>query len=198
MDTTARHPARGASGSAPPSPSWPDPGDDESDVVAGCQVAPGITQLGEAQGSGLHGKSHLVRRDDGQVIQLSELLHLVLRHLDPAMTADEMAEEISLDFGRRLTADGLRHLVETRLMPLGLVTRDGDEPSEAPRANPLLSLSFRGTLIPARIVAPLARVLAWSYLSPIDVNPGAAGILQALESIAPQPTRTSTSAELRP
>ena len=41
-------------------------------------------------------------------------------------------------------------------------------------------------------------VIRWSYLSPIDVNPGAAGILQALESIAPQPIRTSTSAELRP
>ena len=41
-------------------------------------------------------------------------------------------------------------------------------------------------------------VIRWSYLSPIDVNPGAAGILQALESIAPQPTRTSASAELRP
>ena len=41
-------------------------------------------------------------------------------------------------------------------------------------------------------------VIRWSYLSPIDVNPGAAGILQALESIAPQSTRTSASADLRP
>ena len=41
-------------------------------------------------------------------------------------------------------------------------------------------------------------VIRWSYLSPIDVNPGAAGILQALESIAPQSARGSASAELRP
>jgi peroxiredoxin len=41
-------------------------------------------------------------------------------------------------------------------------------------------------------------VIRWSYLSPIDVNPGAAGILKALESVAPQSTRTSASAELRP
>jgi peroxiredoxin len=36
-------------------------------------------------------------------------------------------------------------------------------------------------------------VIRWSYLSPIDVNPGAAGILQALESIAPRPAAASTS-----
>jgi peroxiredoxin len=41
-------------------------------------------------------------------------------------------------------------------------------------------------------------VIRWSYLSPIDVNPGAAGILRALESVVPQSTRTSASAELRP
>src|SRR5689334_23926895 len=42
-------------------------------------------------------------------------------------------------------------------------------------------------------------VIRWSYLSPIDVNPGADGILQALESIAHRPAgaSTSTSAEAR-
>jgi peroxiredoxin len=36
-------------------------------------------------------------------------------------------------------------------------------------------------------------VIRWSYLSPVDVNPGAAGILQALESLAPQSASASTS-----
>jgi peroxiredoxin len=46
-------------------------------------------------------------------------------------------------------------------------------------------------------------IIRWSYLSPIDVNPGADGILNALESIAaqPSPARAETfraeSAELR-
>jgi peroxiredoxin len=37
-------------------------------------------------------------------------------------------------------------------------------------------------------------VIRWSYLSPVDVNPGAAGILQALESLAPRSAAASTSA----
>ena len=41
-------------------------------------------------------------------------------------------------------------------------------------------------------------VIQWSYMSPIDVNPGAAGILQALESLSPRQTATATiSAEVR-
>jgi len=38
-------------------------------------------------------------------------------------------------------------------------------------------------------------VIRWSYLSPVDVNPGAAGILQALESLAPRTAAASTSAQ---
>lgn len=40
-------------------------------------------------------------------------------------------------------------------------------------------------------------VIKWSYLSPIDVNPGAAGILQALDSLSPRGGSTTTSAEVR-
>lgn len=36
-------------------------------------------------------------------------------------------------------------------------------------------------------------VIRWSYLSPIDVNPGAAGILDALESFAPRTAPATTS-----
>ena len=39
-------------------------------------------------------------------------------------------------------------------------------------------------------------VIRWSYLSPVDVNPGAAGILQALESLSPRSAATSTSAQV--
>jgi peroxiredoxin len=38
-------------------------------------------------------------------------------------------------------------------------------------------------------------VIKWSYVSPIDVNPGAAGILQALESLSPRAAVASASVE---
>jgi len=47
-------------------------------------------------------------------------------------------------------------------------------------------------------------VIRWSYLSPVDVNPGADGILNALESLAEKPASAksesfkTSNAELRP
>jgi peroxiredoxin len=40
-------------------------------------------------------------------------------------------------------------------------------------------------------------VIRWSYLSPIDVNPGAAGILEALESLAPSSAGARSSEDRR-
>lgn len=40
-------------------------------------------------------------------------------------------------------------------------------------------------------------VIKWSYLSPIEVNPGAAGILQALDSLSPRTRRATASTEVR-
>ncbi|HET7725667.1 MAG TPA: hypothetical protein VFK68_13595, partial [Propionibacteriaceae bacterium] len=136
-------------------------------MVEGWQVAPGVADLGAAHGSGLTARSYLVRRDDGQVIQLSELLYLVLCHLDPGRATGDVADAISLDFGRRLSSEGLRHLVQARLIPLGLVTATDLDPPPAPRAKPLLSLTFRGTLIPAWVVRPVASGLAWCYATPL-------------------------------
>jgi peroxiredoxin len=41
-------------------------------------------------------------------------------------------------------------------------------------------------------------IIKWSYLSPIEVNPGADGILNALESLAAGPSTRSVSTEARP
>ncbi len=150
--------------------------------------APGLDLLGEVQDSGLAQRSYLVRRSDGQVVQLSELLHLVLAELDPARSPAAVASAVSDAFGRRLTAEGLAHLLETRLQPLGLATRSTTQsrptsatsshpvaaqphpvpaPAPAPRARPLLSLSLRGTLMPARWVQQAARALAPLYYPPV-------------------------------
>jgi putative peptide zinc metalloprotease protein len=168
MDTTAKHPAH-APGDVPLAASRPDQIDDERDPAVGWQVAAGVTTMGLAHGSGLQARSYLVRREDGQVIQLSELLYVVLCRLDPEASAADIADDVSLDFGRRLSSDGLRHLMDTRLIPLGLVTHDDARATPAPRAKPLFSLTFRGTLIPADLVGALARGLAWCYQPPVVV-----------------------------
>jgi peroxiredoxin len=46
-----------------------------------------------------------------------------------------------------------------------------------------------GTSERALFVIDPAGVIAWSYVSPVGVNPGADGILHALESLQKEPTR---------
>ena len=129
----------------------------------GWSVTPGVHLLGPVQGSGLRDVAFLVRRSDDQMVQLSELLYLVLVHLDGDRTSAEVAEDVSAAYGRTLTREGLTHLITTRLEPLGLVYHHEGGPVRPPlQARPLLSLTAQGTLIPAW----LTRHLSW-YLSPL-------------------------------
>jgi peroxiredoxin len=54
-----------------------------------------------------------------------------------------------------------------------------------------------GTCERALFVIDRQGMIAWSYLSPIDINPGADGILDALERLG-KPTERAPSAEVRP
>ncbi|WP_426228706.1 hypothetical protein [Pseudarthrobacter sp. DSP2-3-2b1] len=133
-------------------------------------ASPGIVFLGPVEGSGLKNRSFLLQRGDGQIVQLSELLHLVMAEISPEKSAEELAREVSDTYGRELGVSGLLHLIDTRLAPMGLV-RDADaDPAAAgpsPRANPLLALRLRGTLLPEVAVNALARVLAPLYWGPV-------------------------------
>jgi putative peptide zinc metalloprotease protein len=146
-------------------------------------LAPGLELLGLVEGSGLHHDSYLVRRGDGQVLQVSPIVQLVLTEVRPDRTADEVADRVSDSYGRRLSVDGLDHLVSTRLEPLGLLVRGGGtdtvetEPAPPPpRARPLLSLSLRGVILPTRAVGVVADVLRPLFLTPVVVLVVAAGV----------------------
>ncbi len=54
-----------------------------------------------------------------------------------------------------------------------------------------------GTSERALFVIDRDGVIQWSYLSPIDVNPGADGVLNALEKLSPRSAPMSTSSEVR-
>ena len=134
------------------------------------RLARGLELLGPVQGSGLRDPAFLVRRVDDQVVQLSELLHLVVRAIDPPRPAAEVAEAVSAAYGRTLTVEGLTHLVTTRLEPLGLVVPDeAPEPTRVVRARPLLALTAKGTLVPARWTDSVAAVLAPLFWPPVVV-----------------------------
>ncbi|MGZ4579476.1 MAG: MinD/ParA family ATP-binding protein [Nocardioidaceae bacterium] len=143
----------------------PDPA---ADLIGQWRVPADLENLGPVKGSGLLQPSYLLRRGDGQVVQVSELLHLVVSEIQPGRTPAETASRVSAAYGRALTTEGLRHLVTTRLQPLGLV-----EPVAAPAgpppptAAPLLSLSLKGTLVPPAVVRRLAALLSPLFWPPV-------------------------------
>jgi putative peptide zinc metalloprotease protein len=134
------------------------------------RVPQGLQLLGPAQGSGIREPTYLLRRRDGQVVQVSELLHLIVSAVAPGRTPDQIADVVSGAYGRTLTTDGLAHLVKARLQPLGLV-EDSTEPAgfEPPRANPLLSLTLKGTLLPIAAVRRIARPLSVVFWPPVVI-----------------------------
>src|SRR4051794_1058713 len=103
-------------------------------------LAPGIQLLGVQQGSGYVVPPALVRRGDGQVLQLTPLLYAVLEAADGDRDAEAIAEAATDATGRGLAAADVMTLVDQRLRPMGLVLlSDGTQP-EFKKANPLLAL----------------------------------------------------------
>jgi putative peptide zinc metalloprotease protein len=122
---------------------------DPSAAVAAPRLADDVELLGEYHGSGYSQPPSLVRRPDGQVIQMSRLLYQVTCRIDGSRDPAAIAELVSEDLGRSLTADQVRHLITSKLLPLGIVA-DERAPTAPPKANPLLALRARGTLLPER------------------------------------------------
>jgi putative peptide zinc metalloprotease protein len=134
--------AAGGTALAPPAAGAPGP-------VETPRLADGVELLGEYKDSGYSQPPALVRRPDGQVIQMSRLLYLVACRINGSCDPAAIAELVSGDLGRSLTADQVRHLITAKLGPLGIIA-DQRAPAAPPTATPLLALRARGTLLPER------------------------------------------------
>src|SRR5215831_19359858 len=138
-------------------------------TVAAPRLADGVELLGEYQGSGYSQPPSLVRRPDGQVIQMSQLLYQVTCRIDGSRDPAAIAELVSEDLGRSLTADQVRHLLTSKLLPLGVVA-DERAPADPPKANPLLALRARGTLLPERVANIFGALLRPLFRRPLVVT----------------------------
>jgi putative peptide zinc metalloprotease protein len=141
------------------------------------RLAAGVELLGEYQGSGYSQPPSLVRRADGQVIQMSALLYRVACRIDGSRDSEAIAGLVSGDLGRFLTAGQVRYLITAKLLPLGVVAAEG-APAAAPKANPLLALRARGTLLPER-----AANAAGTLLSPLFRWPVAVAVVVSVAAV---------------
>src|SRR5215208_2834715 len=132
-------------------------------------LAPGTELIGEYEGSGFREPVFLVRRSDGQVIQLSRLLYLVASETDGQKDFGLIAERVSSEFGRTLSADNIRFLVENKLQPQGILAVNEGPSPKLMRAKPVLALKFRVPILPRSAIRALAAVLQPLFLAPVVI-----------------------------
>ena len=147
----------------------------DADAVVGVvpRLAEGTELIGEYQGSGFLEPRYIVRRSDGQVIQLPRLLYLLASGLDGRRDLGQVAAWLTAEFGRVVAADQVSYLIENRLRPVGILAVDPGavEAGAAPRmklkSDPLLALKFRVGVVPERTVWRLAGVFQPLFWPPV-------------------------------
>ena len=133
------------------------------------KLSEGIELIGEYEGSGFKEAPYIARRGDGQVIQISHLLHSVAENSDGERNFGQVAERVSDDIGRKVSRDNVRFLVEKKLRPIGvLAAADGSSP-KLKRPDALLALKFRAALIPEGAVRTVTTIFRPLFFPPVIV-----------------------------
>ena len=133
------------------------------DTLAVPRLASGLELYGEYEGSGFAEPQYVARRADGQVLQLSRLLHLVTSEVDGHNDLSQIADRVSRSFGQTVSADNVSYLLEHKLAPMGVIAPADGQDVRLPQSDLLTALKFKGTLLSAPTVAVLSRALAWLH-----------------------------------
>src|SRR5215212_4438587 len=102
--------------------------------------ADGLELLGEVPGSGYKDGISLVRRADGQMVQLGPLTYGLLECVDGRRGPSELAAALTECLGRQVEEAHVARLAE-KLCDQGLLA--GSEDNAPPRSNPLLALRWK-------------------------------------------------------
>ncbi|GAC1599279.1 MAG: hypothetical protein NVS3B21_25660 [Acidimicrobiales bacterium] len=132
-------------------------------------LAEGVELIGEYEGSGYKVAPSLVRRPDGQVLQLPSLLYAVAAKSDGKTSVDDIARDVSAEIHRGLDGSQVKFLVEEKLRPMGvLAAADGTSP-HSEKADPFLALRFRAAVISERTSDILGTVFKPLFLAPVMI-----------------------------
>jgi len=127
-------------------------------------LAPDVQLVGELQGSGFKDRQWLIQRN-GQFIQLTELLYRVVQQVNGERTLEEIAAAVTEVTDWLVTANHIRQIVKTKLLPMGLLAGpDGlPPPRDKPQRRSPLSIRIRMKVIGPRFIDPFTSVLQKLY-----------------------------------
>ena len=133
------------------------------------ELASGVELLGELPGSGYRQAPSLVRRSDGQTLQVTPLVAALLELVDGRRDEEQLAAAMTEQLGRPVTADDVRALL-AKAEPLGVLAGSAAPP---PKANPLLALRLKVVLsdpvLTRRLTTPFAQLLRPWVVVPVLV-----------------------------
>ena len=142
------------------------------------RLADGVELIGEFTGSGFKEAPYIVRRSDGQVVQIARLFYLVAEEIDGQADYDEIAERATQQAKQELDGELAQYIVDEKLRPLGLVATDGQAAPKLSKVDPLLALKFRAGIVPERVVNGVTTIFRPLFLSPV-----VAGVLLGLAAL---------------
>src|SRR3954449_12757360 len=80
-------------------------------------LAPNVILASEAKGSGFEDPQWLIERD-GHFIQLTKILYRIVEQANGERTLGDIASRVTENTEWIVTADNVRQLIQTRLVPL--------------------------------------------------------------------------------
>lgn len=128
------------------------------------RLAEGLELLGEYEGSGFKEPRYIVKRSDGQMIQLDPLMYLIVENLDGKRSLKDVAERVTEGYGKTVSSDNVQALIDKSLVGDGIVVGPDGSAPRLKKMDPLLQLKLRVTILPAgpvNVVAGLLRPLFW-------------------------------------
>src|SRR5437660_7002199 len=115
-------------------------------------------QGAEQTGCGFDAAPFRARGADGQRLQPPRLLYLVAENTDGRRNYAEIAESVTEAFGRGVSEDNVRVLVDSKLRPLGVLAAPDGSSLKLARPNPLLALNFKTAVVPHDLVNAVTTV----------------------------------------
>ncbi len=103
------------------------------------------------------------------MIQLPEMLYIVAEEVDGKRDYDEVAQHVSERAGRKLSGENVQFLIDEKLRPLGVLAQaDGSNP-EFQKADPLLALKFKVSVVPEWVVKTITSVFYPLFFPPVVI-----------------------------
>ena len=123
-----------------------------------------VQLVGELKDSGFTEQQWLIQRDQ-RFVQVTGLLYRVLEQCDGERTVDEIADRLTETTRWAVKREHVRHMLDAKLIPLGLIAGAAGSASVPPPASPrsLLSMRWRVTIVGQRALEPIARALQVFY-----------------------------------